>query len=151
MNDNKIKAITGVMVKQTLLTVLHKCQSEGKIVFCSKDFRIGYPEHSEKQFFAPFYIEFRDGTGWIIFSTNSVRNDRMCIQQWNAEHIKVLCPNIKKAFIVVPSQIMSNQRECHEVCKYNEKIQEGNIKSFLDKIIMLDELEGLIVEHANHN
>ena len=151
MNDNKVKAITGAMVKQSLLAVLQKCQEEGKIVFCTKDFRIGYPTCSEKQFFAPFYIEFRDGSGWLIYSTNSIRSDRMCIQQWNAEHIKVLCPNVTKALVIVPAEILDNEKEYKEVVKYNEKIVHGSIKSFVDSIVLQDELEGLIINHANNH
>lgn len=151
MNENRVKALTGAMVRQTLLTALQRCQETGQIVYCTKDYRVGYPNCAEKQFFAAFYVEFRDGSGWIIYSTNSIRNDRMCIQQWNAEHIKVLCPNVTKALVIVPSEIRENEREYKEVCKYNEKIQEGRIKSFVDLIIMQDELEGLIIEHANHS
>ena len=151
MNDNKIKAITGTMVKHALLAVLQKCQADGEIVFCTKDFRVGYPDCSEKQFFAAFYIEFRDGTAWIIYSTNSIRNDRMCLQQWNAEHIKELCPNVTKALVVVPSDIASNQKEYREVCRYNDKIQRGDIRSFVDVIILQDELERLVKDNANHH
>ena len=150
MNDNKVKAITGVMVKQSLLNVLQKCQSEGIIVFCTKDFRCGYEECAEKQFFAPFYIEFRDGSAWIIYSTNSIRTDRMCIQQWNAEHIKVLCPNVSKAWVIVPTEITENDKEYKEVLKYNEKIASGGIKSFVDLVVLQQDLEGLIKDYANN-
>ena len=151
MNENKAKAITGALRKQSLLTILQKCRANGKIVFCTKDFRIGYPECSECQFFAPFYIEFRDGSAWIIFSTNSIRNDRMCIQQWNAEHIKELSTNVTKALVIVPDEISNNEKEYKEVLKYNEKIKEKLIKSFIDSIVMQGELEGLIIDYANNN
>ena len=68
-------------------------KENGTIVYCTKDYRCGYPSCSEKQFFAPFYIEFQDGNAWILYATNSIRNDRMCIQQWHSEHIKVLFPS----------------------------------------------------------
>lgn len=75
----------------------------------------------------------------------------MCIQQWNAEHIKVLCPNVTKALVIVPAEILDNEKEYKEVVKYNEKIVHGSIKSFVDSIVLQDELEGLIINHANNH
>lgn len=150
MNDNKKKAIIGAKIKLPLLKTLRECQEKKLIIYCTKDFRIGYPDFCSDQFFASFYIEFRNGTGWLIYSTNSIRNDRMCIQQWHAEHIKKICTNITKALVIVPNTILDNEKEYKEVIKYNEKIHQHHIKSFIDSIIIQDELEELILQNANN-
>lgn len=149
MNDNKVKSINGVMVKHYLLTTLQKCQDNGTIVYCTKDYRCGYPSCSEKQFYAPFYIEFQDGNAWILYATNSIRNDRMCIQQWHSEHIKVLFPNVIKSIVVVPSEVRDVQKESREVLRYNEKIEDKSFLSFVDQVVYQDELEEMIVGYAN--
>lgn len=151
MNDNKLKSITGLMCKNSILNIVKQMQEKGMIVYVSQDYRCGYPSCSEKQFFAPFIIEFRDGTAWILYSTNSVRNDRMCIQQWNAEHIKKIHTNIKKAFVVVPNEIKDVDKESKEVSRYNSKITQNKIVSSIDLIIYQNELKGLIEEYANNN
>jgi len=124
---------------------------QGAIVFCTSDYRCGYSGCSEKQFYAPFYLEFRNGDAWIIYSTNSIRNDRMCIQQWNAEHIKKINTSIVKAFVVVPNQSANVNREKREVERYNEKIMQGMIYYPIDGVLFQDELENLIRKHANEN
>ena len=149
MNENKVKSINGVIVKHCLLEALQKCQEQNVIVYCSKDFRCGYENSSQVQFFAPFYIEFSNGDGWILYATNSIRNDRMCIQQWNSEHIKVLRSNVVKSIVVVPSAVKEVEKEYKEVLRYNEKIEDRSIVSFVDCVVFQDELEGVIRDYAS--
>ena len=150
MNDNKIKSINGVMGKDTLLGVLQKLQKDGIIAFASQDFRVGHSNCSEKQFYAPFYIEFNNGEGWLIFTTNSIRNDRMCIQQWNAEHIKAITSHVKRAYVVVPNGIKENPREAKEVERYNEKIVTKRIQSYIDRVLLVDEFVEQVIDYASH-
>lgn len=134
MNDNKIKAINGARSKSELVYRLRELCNERKINFCLSEYRCGYKGKNNEQFYAPFYIEFFNGEGWLIFSTNSIRNDRMCIQQWNAEHIKRIKTNVTKAIIVVPDETRENEREKREVDKYREKIR-SDYYSAIDDVI----------------
>lgn len=151
MNENKVKTINGLICKNDLSNILSSMQTQGIIVFCTTDYRCGYSGCSEKQFYAPFYLEFRNGDAWIIYSTNSIRNDRMCIQQWNSEHIKQINSSIVKAYVVVPNQSATIGREKREVERYNEKIIQGTIFSPIDRVLFQDELENLIRAYANEN
>ncbi len=145
MNDNKLKAINGSRSKSELVSRLKELCDKRSINFCLTDYRCGYREKNSEQFYAPFYIEFFNGNGWLIFSTNSIRNDRMCIQQWNAEHIKRIKPNVKKAIMVVPDEVRDNEREKREVEKYREKIS-SDYYSAIDDVIYQEQLARYI-EH----
>ena len=109
-------------------------RDEGIILNCSEGYRCGYPGGYNDQFYAPFILEFPNRSAWIVFSTNSIRTDRMSIQQWNAENIKKINKSIIKAIVVVPDEVQNNEKERHEVEKYNEKIQSGKFYSVLDHI-----------------
>ncbi len=143
MNDNQLKAIAGSLSKQNLLEQLKALQLDEYIVYCTADFRAGYSNLSPEQFYAPFYIEFRNEDGWLLFSTNSIRTDRINIQQWNSYHLRQIKKNIKHAFIVVPDEIVSNDKEFSIAKKYNLTITSGNFFTALDGVYTVSE----IIEH----
>lgn len=149
MNENKLKVINGLIQKNDVISLLKSLQESGEIVFCSKDFRCGYPGYKDLQFYAPFYLEFKNGVGWIIYSTNSIRNDRMCIQQWNSEHIKKIRNNVEKSFVIVPDDIVNNKRENNEVIRYKNKIYDSSICSFIDDVLLVSELYENIITYAH--
>lgn len=140
MNDNRLKSLNGTRCKTSLIEILKDIQKAGAIVCCSENFRCGYPKKSNDQFYAPFTIEFRSGDVWLIFSTNSIRNDRLCIQQWNAENIKRINPNVKRALVVVPDEIEANEREAKEVSRYKNKILGNEYYSAIDDVIYQHQL-----------
>lgn len=141
INDNKVKALNGIKGKESLLEILKKMQNESLVSSCSSNYRIGYNSQFPDQFFAPFYLELSDGSAWIIYATNSIRTDRMCIQQWNSENIKRINSRVKKAIVIVPDEIKENEKENQEVKKYKEKIKTGKYYSFIDDVIYLSEFE----------
>ena len=93
MNENQLKSINGQISKNSLSLQLQALQEKGVISFCSAEYRNGYPEFDTRQFYAPFYIEFANGEAWLLFSSNSIRNDRMNNQQWNSYHLKKIATN----------------------------------------------------------
>ena len=141
MNDNRVKSINGIRSRASLLAILKTLQKDGRISFCSSNYRCGYNAANSEQFFAPFYLQFLNGDAWVVFSTNSIRTDRMCIQQWNAEHIKRINLNVKKAFVVVPDDVRDNIKERNEVEKYNSKIASGEYYSAIDAIFYQNQFE----------
>lgn len=144
MNDNQLKAIAGSLSKQNLLEQLKNLQHDEYIVYCTADFRAGYSNLSQEQFYAPFYIEFRNGDGWLLFSTNSIRTDRINIQQWNSYHLRQIKKNIAHAFIVVPNEIVNNDKELSIAKKYNTTITSGNFFTALDGVYTVSEIIDLI-------
>lgn len=144
MNDNRLKSLNGIISKSSLLNILKDLQDNQKISSCSSNFRCGYPNGYEDQFFAPFYIEFINGKAWVIFSTNSIRTDRISIQQWNAENIKRIKQNVEKAYVIVPDSVLENEKERREVEKYNQKIMSGEYYSAIDYIFYQKEFEKIV-------
>ena len=150
MNDNQLKSINGQISKNSLSTQLQTLQSNGTIAFCSMEYRNGYAEYDTKQFYAPFYIEFHNGEGWLLFSTSSIRNDRMNNQQWNSLHLKKIVKNIKRAYLVVPDEISQNPKEKITAENYQKKIT-GNMYSAIEDVCYQSEVIGLIEEHARNS
>lgn len=147
MNDNKLKSINGLISKNSLSMQLQTLQANGVIAFCSMEYRNGYEEYDTKQFYAPFYIEFQNGEGWLLFSSSSIRNDRMNNQQWNSLHLKKIANNISRAYLVIPDDISQNPKEKTIAENYQKKIT-GNMYSAIEDVCYQSELISLIEEHA---
>lgn len=147
MNDNQLKSINGQISKNSLSSQLQTLQANGTIAFCSMEYRNGYEEYDPKQFYAPFYIEFQNGEGWLLFSSSSIRNDRMNNQQWNSLHLKKIAANIKRAYLVIPDEISQNDKEKTIAENYQKKIT-GKMYSAIEDVCYQSELIGLITEHA---
>lgn len=148
MNDNKIKSIKGNICKQLLLNSLVDLQKDKTISYCETQYRNGYDEFSANQFFAPFLVEFTNGEAWILFSTNSIRTDRVCIQQWNSYHLKNIRSSITKAYLVIPNEIANNKKEFEIAMSYNEKIRNKEIFSSIDGVYLQDQIIKKIAEHG---
>ena len=149
MNTNQIKSINGYNSKKNLLQQLQELQEEGIITYCTADFRNGYPEFDTDQFFAPFYIEFKNGEGWLIFASTSIRNDRMNNQQWNSLHLRKICNNIKKAYLIMPDDIVINKKELIAAQSYNNKINSHKMFSTIDAVLLQSQLIETIVSYNN--
>ena len=147
MNDNKLKSINGMISKNSLSMQLQTLQANGVIAFCSMEYRNGYAEYDTKQFYAPFYIEFLNGEGWLLFSSSSIRNDRMNNQQWNSLHLKKIAKNISRAYLVIPDDISQNPKEKSIAENYQKKIT-GKMFSAIEDVCYQSELINLIEEHA---
>jgi len=147
MNDNKLKSINGQISKNSLSLQLQTLQAKGTIAFCSMEYRNGYADYDTKQFYAPFYIEFQNGEGWLLFSTSSIRNDRMNNQQWNSLHLKKIAPKIKRAYLVIPDDVSDNKKEKTNAENYQKKIT-GNMYSAIEDVCYQSELISMIEEHA---
>ena len=148
MNDNRIKSITGNICKQLLLNSLINLQQEKIISYCETQYRNGYSEFSASQFFAPFLVEFMNGEAWILFSTNSIRSDRVCIQQWNSYHIKNIRSSVTKAYLVIPNEIVNNKKEYEIAMSYNDKINNKDIYSSIDGVYLQDQIVETIAEYG---
>lgn len=147
MNPNQLKSINGYNAKTALLQQLQELQSQAILSFCKADYRNGYEDYDPDQFFAPFYIEFSNGVGWLIFASTSVRNDRMNNQQWSSYHIKKISPNIQKSYLIVPDDILENKKELSMAQSYNNKIFNRNMYSAIDAVLTQSQLIEAIVSY----
>jgi len=148
MNDNQLKSINGLISKNSLSQQLQTLQTKGIIAFCSSEFRKGYDNYDSNQFYAPFYIEFQNGEGWLLFSSSSIRNDRMNNQQWNSYHLKKIAPNISRSYLVIPDEISQNSKEKGIAASYQKKITT-TMFSAIEDVCYQSEMIILIEEHAD--
>lgn len=147
MNDNQLKSINGIISKNSLSMQLQILQAKGVIAFCSMEYRNGYSEYDTKQFYAPFYIEFNNGEGWLLFSSSSIRNDRMNNQQWNSLHLKKIAHNITRSYLVIPDDISQNPREKTIAKNYQKKIT-STMYSAIEDVCYQSELINMIENHS---
>jgi len=147
MNDNQLKSINGQISKNSLSMQLQTLQARGTIAFCSMEYRKGYIGYDTQQFYAPFYIEFQNGEGWLLFSSSSIRNDRMNNQQWNSLHLKRIAKNITRSYLVIPDEIYNNQKEKKNAENYQNKIA-GKMFSSIDAVSYQSEIINLILKHS---
>ena len=147
MNDNQIKSVSGIIRKKSLSAELHDLQASNFISFCTMEYRNGYPEFDLKQFYAPFYIEFHNGEGWLLFSSNSIRKDRMNNQQWSSYHLKQIANNITKAYLIMPDEIVNNEKE-KKIAENYQKSITGKMYSAIDDVCYQSEMVKLIEEHS---
>ena len=149
MNENRMKTITGLMGRGDLLSALIELRNERVIKSCSSNYRCGHPNYKEEQYFAPFYIEFNNGIAWILYTTNSIRSDRMTYQQWNTEHIKEICRQVEKSFVIVPDRIEENEKELAMAQRYNQRILEKTFYSPVDGVLSQTNLVKEVLNYAD--
>lgn len=79
---NGEKSKHGKNAQSNIETLLEHCKAKGYITDYKKNFRIGKNGFSNsEQFYAPFYISFDDPKHWLVYSTTSMRTDRIKSQQ----------------------------------------------------------------------
>lgn len=147
MNDNQIKSINGQISKNSLSMQLQLLQTAGVIAFCSMEYRNGYVGYDSQQFYAPFYIEFQSGEGWLLFPSNSIRNDRMNNQQWNSLHLKQIEKNITRAYLVIPDDISIKEKKT--AAAYQKKIT-GSMYSSIEDVCYQSEIIDMIERHSKN-
>ncbi len=150
MDDNKTKYHNGARSKNSVLSILIELKEKGILRHCSSEYRCGYPGKNQKQFFAPFFIEFPSGYCWILFPSNSIRTDRMNIQQWNAENIKKINNNVVKAYLVVPDEIVDNEKEFKIAFQYDTRLRSGEFYTSIDGVIIQKQIEKMCIDYLSN-
>lgn len=133
--------------KANLTDRLKELQESGVIKFCTKEYRNGYDGFDKRQFYAPFYIEFLNGEGWLLFTSNSIRSDRMNNQQWSSLHLKKISSNITRSYLVIPDEISLNEREASIAKAYQKKITT-TMYSTIEDVCYQCEIIQMIKNHA---
>lgn len=151
-NDNKRKALAGSAVKKLLRKTLNDLSSHPHIkINYQIDFKTGYVEYSKTQFKMDALIEFKDSNHeiWLIKTTSSIRSDRVKGNQFDAEHIKKIHPNVKKVYLVTSD--FADPKEVYHRKKYSEDIKNKIIYSQIDDVISFNTLSLLIRDKALEN
>lgn len=142
-NTDKLKH--GQNAQNSLESILLLSKKSGYLTNIKKNFRTGKAEFSNKsQFHAPFLIEFKDSTKWALFSTTSMRNDRLKGQQWDAVNLKSLDQSITKVYLIYPDACSEEKLFVNK----NKKYETNYEYSAIDGIISQNEISNRIEEYA---
>ena len=141
---NRFKSRHGNNAHDGLEELLKWCQAEKLIKSYQKGFRTGKLGFgNQKQFYAPFIIEFENSVKWILFSTTSMRTDRIKGQQWDSANIKELDSTISMSYLVYP-----DTANAEDFQSQNRKITDCYEYSAIDEIVNQDRLVNLIEEYS---
>ncbi len=140
--SNKDKNQHGRYAIDSIDALLDFCCEKGLISEYSSNFRTGYTEFSDKQFYAPYIITFDSGERWILFSNTSMRTDRIKGQQWDTANIKNIEDAVKKCYLVYPDSVDDEVRT--EFVRQGNKYTSKEEYSVIDGIVNQDELFTLI-------
>ena len=117
--SNSEKAKHGQSAHIGMEGILKRCVSSGYLALYIKNYGVGKSGYkSVKQFYAPFLLVFHDGTKWAIFTTTSMRTDRIKGQQWDAFNLKDLDSKITHVYLVYPDGL--ENKELSEFYKNNK-------------------------------
>lgn len=154
-NDDKPKHEKSA--QDSLECILKRCKKNKHLVrdesdysfdWFQKEYRIGKEGFKDSsQFYAPFLISFKDGTKWALFTTISMRADRIKEQQWNAINLKEIDPWIKKVYLVYPDGASEKKKFINEGKKYRDKEKY----SAIDDIVSQNKINDLIEKYATCN
>ncbi len=142
--SNRDKNLHGKNGKDSILELIKNLFNEKYIIAYGKDVKFGYKDKA-KQFHAQYVIEFADGKKWVLHSTTSIR-DRINIQQWNSEHIKLIDEAIEKFYVVYPDNI--TKTEFGKAKAFNQKIILNKIHSAIDGVVDHTMIYNLVEEKA---
>lgn len=137
----------GQSAQNGLQEILRRCEDAGYVTQTIKNYRTGregYNNHT--QFYVPFLIQFSDGAKWAIFTTTSMRTDRIKGQQWDAINLKEIDASISKVFLVYPDGVSDHERR--EFVRQNNKYINGDEYSAIDEVVSQDQIYNKIESFA---
>ena len=141
--SNAEKSKHGANAQNNLECILQLHIKNGYIVKYEKDFRVGKSGYAnEEQFYAPFIIEFKDGQRWILYSTTSMRTDRIKGEQWDAYNIMDIDETVVKALLIYPDGV--TEKEKRAFVKQNAKYANGVEYSAIEAVMSQDALSNAI-------
>ncbi len=118
---------------------LRGLKSDGYLTQVIKEFRAGEPGYGNtSQYYAPFLIQFNDRTRWILYSTTSMRTDRIKAPQWDSDHLKQIDATISKSFLVYPDEVIGDIRS--EFIRQKQKYDRRWEFSRIDDIVPFGDL-----------
>ena len=147
--SNSDKQAHGKNAKDSLESILLECKNYAYIKEVIKEYRCGYAEYDNTQFYCNFVIVFQDDTKWIVNITTSFRSDRLKGNQWDSYNIKEIDPSISKSVLVYPDDLSQDDKD--DFISYKYKILNKIHFSAIDEIVGQSELFELIENYTNKN
>lgn len=140
MNNEQNKSQHGNNFKEQVLGALIDMQRGGRLSRVESS-RTIKNSNGLDQFYAPFYAENEHGR-YAIFSTTSARSDRIKINQWDANGIKLALGQGTVCLLVLPDDLSTSEEKHYQ--QEIKRISEEGYVSALDRIIKLEQLEEVI-------
>lgn len=145
--SNTEKKRHGDSARNNMEEILRSCKENRYIENYVENCRFGRSGYaSNDQFLAPFLIKFSDSEKWILYTTTSMRTDRIKGQQWDASNIKAVEPSIKKAYLIYPDGVSEDEKA--KFVSQAERYRKETVYSVIDDILSYTEVFNLIEEHA---
>lgn len=151
-NANQRKALAGVRVKKLLKKTLENLSSNPNIdIEFKMNFNTGYAGYTKTQFKMDALIKFKNSHDeiWLIKTTSSIRSDRVKGNQFDAQNIRKIEPNVKKIYLVTSD--FADPREVANRKNYSEAIRNKRLYSEIDDVISFNALNLLIRDKALEN
>lgn len=135
----------GQSAQNSLESILEHCKQSQYLKSVTKTYRIGKPGYNNNsQFYTPFLIEFQDNTKWALFTTTSMRTDRIKGQQWDAINLKEIESSIKRVYLVYPDASLEEKA----FIRQNKKYIDNDEYSAIDAIVSQNQISNLIEQYA---
>ena len=145
--SNAEKQQHGQSAQNSLENILKRCLSTGYLKQIYNNYRTGKDGYSNKsQFYAPFLIEFHNDTKWALFTTTSMRTDRIKGQQWDALNLKEIDKNITYVYLVYPDGLST--KENNSFIQQNNKYIKHKEYSAINAIVSQDQIFNMIESYA---
>jgi hypothetical protein len=144
---NSQKSQHGQSAQDSLEFILLRCKKLGYIKDLNSNYRIGKVGYNNTvQFYAPFVITFNDDSMWALFTTTSMRTDRIKGQQWDAINLKQITPQIKAVYLVYPDGVTPENKA--RFIRQNSKYSNHDEYSAIDEIVSQDKISNMIEDYA---
>lgn len=135
---NGEKSIRGKNAQNNLEELVARFFKKGYLPKFTKEYRLGKTGFkNNKQFYSAFHLEITDSEEWILFTTTSLRTDRIKGNQWDAFNLKEINPKIKKAFLIYPDGLSKKENE--KFNKQQKKYKNNTNYSCIDDILSYEE------------
>lgn len=144
---NGEKSKRGKNVQINIEELVSGLKEKGYLLNFTKEYRLGKAGfENNKQFYAPFHLELNNSEEWIIYTTTSLRGDRIKGNQWDALNLKEINPKITKAFLVYPDGISVEENK--NFIKQRNKYKKNVDYSCIDDILSSEEFYLLLENYS---
>lgn len=137
-DDNGRKARRGSNAQKSLESLIGQLTDYGAISESEFKPSYGYEGLDPKQFDAHAEVTLANGERVILFTTSSLRSDRLEEHQWRAYNIKAIDEEIERSFVVLPDESAFDKGTGPR-----DKIRNKSHYSAIDDVVTASELYNL--------
>ena len=150
-DSNKSKSRHGSSGKQALGDLLLELKNNNLLISYETNYRTGYQDYSDDQFYAPYLLTLNNGEKWALYNTTSMRTDRIKGNQWDAFNLKTIEPAITKAFLIYPDSVSNEAKDdfSRQRLKYYNKQEYSVIDDIINQSELLHLIEDTVFEDMN--